>query len=361
MGWLWMKERKAREAIPDPGLFVSAFEASPIGIAVEDLEGRPLFANPALCSMLGFSEEEMRSKHCVEFSPPEDAKKDWALFEQLRAGSIDHYQLEKRFFRRDGTVIWGRLSISLAGSGNSQLVVAMVELLGERSATKREQPQSEALLACRLIQAQEEERTRVAQKLRDHIEDLVALSIDLERLRQMGSGAETSQGIVEAQRELQHIVSDLHSLYRGLHSSTLEYLGLAAAAASLCKEIAEKQNVPTNFHSHGFPNDMPKEIALCLYRALQEALQNAIQHSGSPRLEVTLKAESNGIQLAVRDWGSGFDPAAETKGRRLGLSSLGERLRLFDGELSVESNPQLGTTVQVRVPLKRQAILPPES
>src|SRR5215469_6267681 len=97
----------------DMQLFYDAFNASPIGIAVENLEGRPLFANPALCSMLGFSESEMRSKHCSEFSPREDAERDSALFQQLRAGSIDHYQLEKRFYRRDGSVFWGRMSLSL--------------------------------------------------------------------------------------------------------------------------------------------------------------------------------------------------------------------------------------------------------
>jgi PAS domain S-box-containing protein len=88
---------------PDTQLFRDVFNASPIGIAVENPEGQPLLVNPAFCSMLGFSEEELRGKHCVEFSPPEDAEKDWALFQQLRAGAIDHYQLEKRYFRRDGS------------------------------------------------------------------------------------------------------------------------------------------------------------------------------------------------------------------------------------------------------------------
>jgi PAS domain S-box-containing protein len=95
-----MDEEKAHAARTDDQLFYDAFKSSPIGIAVEDLEGRPLFANPALCSILGFSEEEMRSKHCIEFSPPEDAERDWALFEQLRQGLIDNYHLEKRFFRK---------------------------------------------------------------------------------------------------------------------------------------------------------------------------------------------------------------------------------------------------------------------
>src|SRR6201984_614505 len=112
---------------PDTQLFRDVFKASPIGIAVENLEGQPLFVNPAFCSMLGFSEKELRNKHCVDFSPPEDAEKDWALFQQLKAGSIDHYQLEKRYFRKDGSLVWGRLSISLLNSHPSPLVIAMVE------------------------------------------------------------------------------------------------------------------------------------------------------------------------------------------------------------------------------------------
>jgi PAS domain S-box-containing protein len=113
-------------------LFRDVFNASPIGIAVENLEGQPLFVNPAFCTFLGFSEEELRNKHCVDFSPPEDAQKDWALFQQMRAGEIDHYQLEKRYFRRDGSLVWGRLSISLLKGLPIPLVVAMVEDITEQ-------------------------------------------------------------------------------------------------------------------------------------------------------------------------------------------------------------------------------------
>jgi PAS domain S-box-containing protein len=117
---------------PDTKLFRDVFNASPIGLAVETLEGQPVFVNPAFCAFLGFSEEELRKKHCVDFSPPEDAEKDWALFQQLRAGSIDHYQLEKRYFRKDGSLVWGRLSLSLLTSDPSPLVIAMVEDITEK-------------------------------------------------------------------------------------------------------------------------------------------------------------------------------------------------------------------------------------
>ena len=125
----------ARTWTPSTELFRDVFSVSPVGIAVDTLEGEPLFVNPTLCSMLGFSEEELQCKRCADFSPPEDAQKDWALFQQLQAGSIDHYQLEKRFFRRDGSLFWGRLSISLLKSSPSPLVLVMVEdITGKKKA-----------------------------------------------------------------------------------------------------------------------------------------------------------------------------------------------------------------------------------
>src|SRR6478672_11872093 len=131
---------------PDTQLFRDVFNASPIGIAVENLEGQPLFVNPAFCSMLGFSEEELRGKHCVEFSPPEDSEKDWALFQQLRAGSIDHYQMEKRYFRGDGSMVWGHLSISLLKIPPSPLVIAMVEEITDKKRAEEALQASEDLL-----------------------------------------------------------------------------------------------------------------------------------------------------------------------------------------------------------------------
>src|ERR1700751_643866 len=142
----------AQTRTPETQLFHDVFNASPIGIAVENLEGQPLFVNPAFCSFLGFSEEELRNKHCVDFSPAEDAQKDWALFQQLRAGSIDHYQLEKRYFRRDGSLVWGSLSISLLKSSRSPLVLAMVEDITDKKKAE------EAVCAS-------EERLRLAQQI----------------------------------------------------------------------------------------------------------------------------------------------------------------------------------------------------
>jgi len=140
-----MAER-SKSLTPDAQLLRNAFNASPIGIVIETLEGQPLFVNPAFCAMLGFSEQELQGKHCVQFSPPEDAEKDWILFQQLRAGSIDHYQLEKRYFRGDGSLMWGHLSISLLKTSPSPLVIAMVEEITDKKRAEEALRASEDLL-----------------------------------------------------------------------------------------------------------------------------------------------------------------------------------------------------------------------
>ena len=149
-----MGPNEAQAPTPDAQLFYDAFKASSIGIALENLEGQPLFVNPALCSMLGFSAQEICSKHCVDFSPPEDAQKDWALFEQLRAGRIDRYQIDKRFFRRDGSLMWGRLSISLLNDRKGPMVIAMVEDITEKRKAEEE------LFAVREAERQRADRER---------------------------------------------------------------------------------------------------------------------------------------------------------------------------------------------------------
>jgi len=169
------------EAAENPALdtrfFRDVFNASPIGIVVENLDGQPLFVNPAFCSFLGFSEEELRGKHCVDFSPPEDAERDWVLFQQLRTGSIDHYQLEKRYFRRDRSLVWGRLSISLLKARPSPLVIAMVEDItdkktGQQALRESEQRFRLAAQAGKMYSFEWDVMTDVVQRSAEHVEVL---------------------------------------------------------------------------------------------------------------------------------------------------------------------------------------------
>ena len=98
------------------------------------------------------------------------------------------------------------------------------------------------------------------------------------------------------------------------------------------------------------PSRLPADISLCLFRVLQEALHNSVKHSGAQRFEVELWGTPGQIHLTVSDCGVGFRPEAARESRGLGLISMQERVRLVKGTFSIESQPQLGTMIHVRVP-----------
>jgi PAS domain S-box-containing protein len=340
-------------------LFRSLFGSAPIGIALENLEGQPLFANPALCSMLGFSEEELRRKHCVEFSPPEDAEKDWSLFQQLRQGSIDNYHLEKRFFRKDGSLIWGRLSIALMNDSASPapLVVAMVQDITDKKAAEEKLQRSEAnlhVLTGRLIQAQEEERLRIARELHDDIaQRLSLLVLGLEELSGSMAGKQDSQSALasELHRKSDEVAMDIQNLSHNLHSSRLHYLGLRFAVRQLCDKISMQYRIEINFHFADLPANLPPDLELCIYRVAQEAVSNAAKHSHATEIFVELTYQDENLCLEVADSGVGFDPSASYSG--IGLTSMRERLRMFGGELYVGSMEGKGTTIIAKVKLEK--------
>lgn len=205
----------------------------------------------------------------------------------------------------------------------------------------------------RLIEAHEEERTRIARELHDDIEQRVALlCAELERCNHQGPGSavDMHEYLQLACQRASDLGEDIQALAHRLHSSKLEYLGLLSAAKSFCGELSQQRNVRIGFKHSDIPAGLPKETSLCLFRVLQEALQNAVKHSGAQDFAVEMHGTEDGIRLIVSDSGTGFDWQHAVNGRGLGLISMRERLRLVNGELSIQSEPGRGTTVLACVP-----------
>jgi signal transduction histidine kinase len=154
-----------------------------------------------------------------------------------------------------------------------------------------------------------------------------------------------------AQQRLSEMSVDIQELSHRLHSSKLEYLGLVSAAKSFCMEVSEKQGVQVEFVHSDIPQALPSKISLCLFRVLQQALQNAVRHSGSPQVKVEIRGSPDEIQLMVSDLGIGFDPREAINSRGIGLISMQERLGLVNGRFSINSARGRGATVFASVPI----------
>ncbi len=281
-----------------------------------------------------------------------DDREEYAATETGFTPENPTYQTRYRMLRPDGSVIWleenGRVFFD--GQGRMLRTIGMVADITE-SKTGEE---ALAGVSRRLIEVQEQERTRIARELHDDIgQRLAMLTIELEQLRQRYS--DLPAGLLYYVGQLRdhssEIATDVQSLSRELHSSKLEYLGIATAMKAFCKEFSDQQNVEVVFAHDEVPRTLSQEISLCLFRVLQEALQNALKHSGVRHFEVELRYGSDAIDLTVRDSGSGLDVQQAMKTRGLGLISMAERVKLVDGQLAIDSQPNRGTTIHARVPL----------
>jgi signal transduction histidine kinase len=264
------------------------------------------------------------------------------------------YELDLEMVRADGTHRWitARGEIQRDSTGRIALLRGTAQDITERKLAE------DALSSVnrRLIEAQESERARIARDLHDDIgQRLALLAVALEQVKGLpqldsSSGA---LGCLEAlQQQAAEIIIDVQALSHELHPPRLLHLGVVAAMRGFCGELSAKKNVEIDFRHDNVPRSVPPDVALCLFRVLQEALQNALRHSRVRHFDVQLRGTGDAVHLTVRDEGVGFDVDAASRGPGLGLTSMKERLKLVGGELLIEPQPARGTTVLARAPIR---------
>ena len=222
--------------------------------------------------------------------------------------------------------------------------------------TKRRQAEEAAReLSGRLINAQEEERSRLARELHDDVtQRLALLAIDAGRGERNLPSAAGGTAMRAMRESLIRLSEDVHALAYRLHPSILEDLGLIEALKTECERFGRVASIPVDLKAQEVPDPLPHAVALCLYRIAQEALRNVGRHARASAVQVSLRRLDGGVQLAVRDNGAGFDPAQQRDRPSLGHASMRQRVYQLNGELEVESAPGHGTTVLAWVPLKEE-------
>jgi PAS domain S-box-containing protein len=262
------------------------------------------------------------------------------------------FSKEYRLRRRDGVYRW-MLDIAaprINSDGSfAGFIGSAVDITDQKLAR-------EALenIGGKLIEAQEEERSRIARELHDDIcQRLAVLSMELEQANRASNDSSGSPNprIEEIRQHCAKIARDVQALSHKLHSSKLEYLGVGAAIRSFCYEFCQQYDASIQFAEENVPNSLPRDISLSLFRVTQEALQNALKHSGVSQFWVSLRGTADEIQLEVGDEGVGFDLAAALREKGLGLVSMQERVHLVHGILTIKSTGKGGTKILVSVPL----------
>ncbi len=278
----------------------------------------------------------------------------WGLSEtRLPRGAVVAFR-EPSIWNRYGIYIGGALTLLVAET------VLIAALLFQRRHRRHAEAQvltgQEALRASyerirdlggRLLKAQDSERARLARELHDDVsQQLALLEIDLE---QLGRSPDNTALTGEALDRARSVARSVHDLSHRLHPARLRLIGLVAALKGLQREVSQA-GIPVTFTHGNVPAALPPELTLCLFRVAQEALQNALKHSGAENVAMHLGATSDRITLSILDDGTGFDVRASS-GRGLGLLSMEERVEAAGGRVELSSSEEMGTRVAVSVPI----------
>jgi PAS domain S-box-containing protein len=341
------EHRQAEEALRKSEEKLSKiFRTSPTLINLTNTRThRYLDVNDAFERITGYSREEAIGRTTVELGIWADPQRRRELLQQLQAeGQVRNAEIRLR--TKTGEIRTGLLSSELIEIEGETCTLTAIADITER---KRGE-EALASVRRRLIEAQEQERARIARELHDDIvQRLVMLNLGLEGLQHDLPDLAGSR-VEKLLEQTVKIVDDVQSLSHELHSSKLELMGMGAAMRAFCREFSEHQKVEIDFEIHDLPNTLSPTLSLCLFRVLQEAVRNSAKHSGVRRVEVRSWGAHDEIHLTVKDSGAGFEIEAARNGRGLGLISMEERLRLVHGKLSINSHPKVGTTVHARVP-----------
>jgi len=315
-----------------------------------DVATDTIIRSPEYVNILGFSDAPKQpTRHQIlDRVHPDDRALLIDSVDQVTHANPTN-QISYRFLRPDAALIWleARGRAFFDAHGRLVRMIGMVADITERKLAE----EALANMSRKLIEAQEQERARIGRELHDDINQRLAmLALQLEQLQD--DPPQIQNRLQELRTRLTEISDDVQALSHELHSSKLEYLGVVGGIRSWCKEFGERQRMEITFSSNVRTATVPPEIGVCLFRVVQEAVHNAIKHSGAAQIGVQLRTDSDAIHLLVSDKGKGFDLETAKQGGGLGLTSMQERVRLVNGNIAIQSKPMNGTSIHVRVPFK---------
>lgn len=261
------------------------------------------------------------------------------------------FEIEYRIKRPDGHIRW----ISARGSGyhdkagKPQYMIGVIFDVTEERFAEKERVE----LSGRLINAQEQERSRLARELHDDFGQRLSLAaFEADRLAETtkDSHPEISEHVRELYSSLSRLISDLHLISHRLYSAKLESLGLVPSLRSACEDFAKQHATRVDFLDKNVPKSLFPDTALCLFRIVQEGLHNIASHAKASKVTVRITGSAETISLILGDNGIGFQPS-RSPSTGIGLQSMKERVRMLGGTLQVLSRPGRGTRIVATLPL----------
>ena len=352
---LYQQQQQAAEELrASEERYRELFENAHDAIWVQDLDGNILNANATAAKMSGYSFAELTKMNVKSFLSEESLVRARQIKSKLLNNQPIEQPYEQRIIRRDGTDTIVQLTTTPIFSDGK--ITGFQHIARDITEQKRMQENLRFYLE-QATRAQEEERKRISRELHDDtVQALVVLS------RQLDAIISTSKGLTEENRarledlwqRTNSVMQGVRRLSQDLRPPALDRLGLIPALEWLASDVASFSGIPVKVNVRGAPHRLSEEMALVLFRIVQEALRNVWRHSQATRAEINVEFNEGKLTITVADNGKGFNLPGTigdlAKYGKLGLAGMSERARLVNGKLAVHSEPGKGTSVIIELP-----------
>jgi PAS domain S-box-containing protein len=338
---------------------------APMLISAKDLEGNLIMVNKKFEVLDGPSPEEFIGKNVFDLFPKKIAEELWRN-DRLVVKTDRPVEAEEKVYHKDGTLHkYNTIKFPLYDSDGKTFAVCAISpditerKLAEAALKKKEVELQKShkemqSLAGKLLTAQEEERRLLARELHDDLTQRLALmAIEIGKLETQLKSLSTSfsQDIGKIKEQVINLSEDVHHISRQIHPSILDDLGLVDALKSECSNISQYEGLSVKFVTQKVNRKIPGDIALCIYRVAQHSLKNIVKHAKATEVSMSVVCDDSTICLKVEDNGIGFIPKQVKNKGGLGLVSMKERMRLIQGNLSIQSKPGKGTVIKIMASL----------
>ncbi|MHC4323354.1 MAG: PAS domain-containing protein [Planctomycetota bacterium] len=338
----------------------------------ENPDGTLQYVSPSCERITGYRAEQFIARPGLfqEITLPED-RDIWTKHHHHEASeSMELREVQFRIHRRDGQIRWiehacqpvlGEQSefLGFRASNHDITISKQAEQALRKSESElRKSQENLRFLTGKLLTVQEEERRLLAREMHDDLtQQLALLAIEAGKLEQQleSSPDMLRDKLRQMKEQMVKLSANVHDISRQLHPAILDDLGLVDAIKSECINFSKRVGILVKYEPMHIPEAIPKDVALCIYRIMQESLRNIAKHANVKEAEVLLAGTNYGLRLCVKDNGVGFDPLSVRGKGGLGLASMEERVRLIQGEILIQSKSGQGTTIELRIPLSRRS------
>lgn len=354
--------RRAKEEMRlSKEFFQSTFDSAAVGMAVADCDGRYIKVNQAMCEFVGYSEAELLDMSYHDITHQDDLADNVSARARMLDGKLPKFQMEKRYVRKDGRVVWALMVVSEILDKNGRMIASVGQMLDIDTQKQAEKALLESRRQLRELSHHqktllEQERKHIAREIHDELgQRLTALKMDISLLRMsFGHNPELFR-MAERMRELAEGTIDVvRQIASNLRPAALD-LGLVPAIEWLLDDLQKRSEIRCRLYVCDDELAMDEARATVVFRLVQESLTNIARHARAGQVEVSLARENDRLRLRIADDGCGFDPQAADKLRSFGLLGMRERVLALDGSLAFDSSPGRGTMVSIELPLVAEA------